>query len=176
MSLYKALFLLSSLLLANPPSTPEENLLAAARPHKAHLFRINGHPVALVPQGPAPFLTLSDDWAPIEGYQGLSRLALWVDADGTLSALTLLDSKDTPAYVRRIKKSDLLKRIQDAVNQTPAPGVDGLSGATLTSRAIDQSVRDALEGFRPLLKHLHVSGDQVTATGTSVKVEDLRNP
>lgn len=83
-----------------------------------------------------------------DGYGGPLTLAVAVDAEGRITGLVEVSDKETPAWNERVMRSDLPSSL---VGKTAAEqfrlgsDVDGVSGATYTSRALAQA---ALDGSR----------------------------
>ncbi|MHC4549892.1 MAG: 4Fe-4S binding protein [Planctomycetota bacterium] len=76
---------------------------------------------------------LADD---IHGYQGPITLAVHVDLEGTLRGFRVLRSRETPAYLARLDawRATLVGRRLYAPD--PFAGLDAVTGATMSSRAI----------------------------------------
>ncbi len=85
----------------------------------------------------------------IVGFSGPTDVLLTADADGVVRSVRVLSSEDTPDHLRQIEESpDFLPGLQQLKLQELAAGaaVDAVSGATLTSLAIQESIRLALSG------------------------------
>ncbi|MCE9613508.1 MAG: 4Fe-4S binding protein [Lentisphaerae bacterium] len=89
------------------------------------------------------------------GYSGPTHLAIRITPDGTLQDLHLIHSDDTPAYIDRITAWLPGLRGHNLFEPAPLHDVDGLTGATLTSRAILRSLQHAGPTFatRALSRH-----------------------
>jgi NosR/NirI family nitrous oxide reductase transcriptional regulator len=85
------------------------------------------------------------------GYGGPMQVAVAVDLEGQVLGLSVVRQKETPAWMQRVLKSDLFdsligKSYADAFEL--GDDVDGVSGATYTSRAIVEVVQ---EGSREIV-------------------------
>ncbi|MFQ5905989.1 MAG: FMN-binding protein [bacterium] len=85
----------------------------------------------------------SEDLAPeIKGYAGSISLLTGVSHDGTISGVVVLDHNETPSYVRTLPNwvnTFRGRSVRDSLRL--GEDVDGMSGATVTSRAIVDGVR-----------------------------------
>jgi spermidine synthase len=80
----------------------------------------------------------------VSGFAGPIQLLLAVDADGTLRGVRYLDSRETPSYITGI--AEWLARLTGtdlAQGPLTLARVDGLSGATVTSRAVLATINRA---------------------------------
>ncbi|MBW2370390.1 MAG: FMN-binding protein [Deltaproteobacteria bacterium] len=80
------------------------------------------------------------------GYGGPMQVAVGVDLQGKVTGLAIVDEKETPTWMQRIVKSNLVaslvgKSYRDRYEL--GNDVDGVSGATYSSRAITEAVRIA---------------------------------
>ncbi|MCX6998319.1 MAG: 4Fe-4S binding protein [Kiritimatiellaeota bacterium] len=94
------------------------------------------------------FLIRSDHLTPaVRGYGGQMVLALLLRADGTLADFSLLQHRETPAYVQRL--SGWLASLKGRKLTPPAAPlrVDAVSGATITARALAQTFQRAGAAF-----------------------------
>lgn len=83
------------------------------------------------------------------GYGGPLRVAAAVTLQGQIASLAIVEHRETPAFVGRMRRSDLLdelvrKKFSDAI--AIDVDVDAVSGATFTSRAVTQPVGQAIHG------------------------------
>ena len=79
------------------------------------------------------------------GYGGPLVAATVIDPDGNITAVTVVDSKETPAYIKKITSKGYFKQYESKTvsdSLVPLYDIDCVSGATLSSRAIGNSVRD----------------------------------
>ena len=90
----------------------------------------------------------TDTLAPeVTGYGGPLALAALVGADGTLRSVAILPSRETPAYLDRLRP--WLKRLPGHNLFVPDPmkDVDAVTGATLTSAAALKALRKSGPAF-----------------------------
>jgi NosR/NirI family nitrous oxide reductase transcriptional regulator len=83
------------------------------------------------------------------GYGGPLRVATAVTLQGQIASLAIVEHRETRAFVARMRSSELLaelvrKKFSDAI--AIDVDVDAVSGATFTSRAVTQSVGQAIHG------------------------------
>lgn len=81
-----------------------------------------------------------------EGYGGLLKTAISADSSGTITGVTIISHKETPSFLRRIISNKFLKQflnksITDSLKLDH--DIDVISGATYSSRALNNSVRIA---------------------------------
>jgi len=81
------------------------------------------------------------------GYGGPLKMTVAVTPVGQIASLAVVEHRETPAFVARMRRSEILnglvrKKYSDAI--ALAVDVDAVSGATYTSRAVTQSVSQAI--------------------------------
>jgi uncharacterized protein with FMN-binding domain len=84
------------------------------------------------------------------GYGGPLRMAVAVTTDGKIASLAVVEHRETPAFVGRMRRSQLLDRLAQSTFSDSIvleDDVDGVSGATYTSRAVTQSVSHAVHAI-----------------------------
>jgi NosR/NirI family nitrous oxide reductase transcriptional regulator len=77
------------------------------------------------------------------GYAGPLKVAVAVTLTGEIDSLAIVEHRETPAFVGRVKQSRLLDELIRKKHSDPISldaDVDAVSGATYTSRALTQSV------------------------------------
>lgn len=79
----------------------------------------------------------------ISGYAGPLTLALKVDSGGILRDLKIIKSNETEAYMKAVESWHRTLIGRDVFGSDAFGDVDGVTGATLTSSAIIQSIRKA---------------------------------
>ena len=80
----------------------------------------------------------------VSGYAGPINLALGVDDEGNLLGVRYLDSDETPAYISGIHRwLGSLTGLDLAAGPLTLDRVDGISGATVTSRAVLETINRA---------------------------------
>jgi uncharacterized protein with FMN-binding domain len=97
------------------------------------------------------------------GYGGPLRMAVAVTPDGQIASLAVVEHRETPAFVGRMRRSQLLdglvrKKYSDAIMLDV--DVDAVSGATYTSRAVTQSVGQAIHAVARSELNLTVPPEQ----------------
>src|SRR6185369_7666706 len=99
-------------------------------------------------------LTTSPQSDSIIGYSGPNNLLVALDARGAIAGLELLSSGDTEEHVQKVKRDPGFLRtfIGWRPSEAPPPKIQGVSGATLTSYAIAESIQQRLAGAAPSLR------------------------
>jgi len=80
-----------------------------------------------------------------QGYGGPFILGIRINDDAKISAVLPLDDRETPAFLERVKKANYLDQyINKTVTDNFVVGndIDAVSGATVTTMAATQAVRD----------------------------------
>lgn len=88
------------------------------------------------------------------GFKGAVELIIGFDAGGTIRAAALVSSEETPGIGDRVTDGAYLERfngIGAAQGERPADGVDSVSGATVSSRAVKEGINDAALAVRELM-------------------------
>ena len=88
------------------------------------------------------------------GYGGKLILAVGVNPQGEIVNTAIASSKETPAWINRVLSSSLLKNLQGKKYSEPfklGEDLDGVTGATYTSRAIAEA---ALQASRKVANYL----------------------
>ena len=92
------------------------------------------------------------------GYGGPMTVAVGVDLQGNVQGIVVLTQRETPVWFRKVADSGLISSLLGKNYQDPfrlGQDVDGITGATVTSRAIVESVRSGARA---------VAGDQLGLT------------
>jgi thiamine biosynthesis lipoprotein ApbE len=99
-------------------------------------------------------LTTSPQTDHIIGYSGPNDLLIALDRSGAVVGLELVRSGDTEEHVQKVKRDPNLLRsfIGWKASEAPPPKIEGVSGATLTSFAIAESIQQRLVGAAPSLR------------------------
>jgi len=99
-------------------------------------------------------LTTSPQTDNIIGYSGPNNLLIALDSRGAIAGLELLSSGDTEEHVQKVKRDPGFLRtfIGWKPSEAPPPKIQGVSGATLTSFAIAESIQQRLAGAAPSLR------------------------
>lgn len=120
-------------------------MLGNAEPKTVYRARLDGRPQALAIETMTP-----------NGYSGAIRLIVGVDADGVISGVRVLEHRETPGLGDKIERriSDWIlsfdgKTLTGNNRKSWAVRKDGgdfdqFTGATITPRAVVESVRKAL--------------------------------
>ena len=84
----------------------------------------------------------------IVGFTGPTNVVLFFDDEDRLADAEFLSSGETPSYLEKMVESDFLSSLYGQSRGTLAEGigVDGVSGATITSSAIRKSIAHRLGG------------------------------
>lgn len=90
----------------------------------------------------------------VVGYSGPSRLLLGLDAAGAVRGIVILSSGDTPEHVAMVREQSgfFAPFTGWRPGQDPLPEIDAVSGATLTSLAMAETVETRLLGAAPSLR------------------------
>jgi NosR/NirI family nitrous oxide reductase transcriptional regulator len=99
-------------------------------------------------------LTTSPFTDGIIGYSGPNNLLIALDTTGKVVGLEFISSGDTPEHVAKVKgdPSFLRRFIGWNPGQEAAPKIEGVSGATLTSLAVAESIQQRLGSAAPSLR------------------------
>lgn len=144
--------------------TIDDGRLGTGKAVTAYRARHNGEPVAVILPVTAP-----------DGYTGPIELLVAIRADGSVAGVRVLNHRETPGLGDAIEsaRSDWLEGFEDrSLGDPPREGwtvhrrggeFDGISGATITARAVIQAVARALDVFEDrrdeLLGERRESGD-----------------
>ncbi len=84
----------------------------------------------------------------VTGYGGPVSLAIEVDDGETIRGLSLVDHSETASFVEDVRDAELLASWDGlTIEEAVAHDVDVVTGATLTSRAIIETVRETLTHY-----------------------------
>ncbi|HEU0011439.1 MAG TPA: FMN-binding protein, partial [Verrucomicrobiae bacterium] len=99
-------------------------------------------------------LTTSPFTDTIIGYSGPNNLLIALDSRGAVAGLQLLSSGDTADHVEKVKQTRNFfgRFVGWKPGEQPLPNIEGVSGATLTSFAIAESIQQRLTGAAPSLR------------------------
>ena len=119
-----------------------------------HSMPVEGNPAAVyfsatkADSGERAYLFNSADWsAGIPGHGGPIPLAVMTDAEGALLKYRILSSHETPAYLQRTLSWQKQLVGKNIFSDPPLAGVDTVSGATQTSRALLETLRESGRAF-----------------------------
>lgn len=98
--------------------------------------------VAFLSAGDArSYFLRSSDICHLQGYQGETVLGIFLDASWQITQVIIVNSEDTPRFVRRVNRASFLRQfIHPALENVRA-----VSGATFTSEAIKETVKQVKE-------------------------------
>ena len=131
-------------------ATYSETVEAVAGTNEFKTYSYNGSIfAALEDKEEIRFFILSTDYSEATGYQGTTTLGIILDKDLTVEKMQIIRSQDSPAYIRRINSYGFMRKFE-AYKQ--GDEVEVVTGATMTSNAIIQSVNESIELFRPIIE------------------------
>lgn len=89
-----------------------------------------------------------------KGYNGLVRLMVGFEPDGTIRNIAVLEQKETPGLGTKMKGEKFLQQFRgkdpaqfELKPRKDGGEVDALAGATITTRAFSEATREAYESF-----------------------------
>jgi len=88
--------------------------------------------------------TLAHD---VEGYNGPTPVEVYIKKDKIVKVVPL-KSQEGPKYVAKVKKDMLPKYEQMNVKKGVVPEVDAVTGATFTSKAVQENIRRAVAYYK----------------------------
>ena len=83
--------------------------------------------------------------ASAKGFGGLVPFMIGMDADGNVTGIKMLDNNETPGLGSKAGEADYLSRYYGGADPG---GVDGISGATLTTNALKNALALAREAYQ----------------------------
>ena len=122
-----------------------ESFLQEALPQATRIEKVNGDTYAAYaansPEALIGYITTGE----ANGYGGPMKVAVATDLEGTVLGLSVVEQRESPGWFSRVMASDYTKKLfgksyTDAFELDN--DVDGISGATYTSRAIADAVRN----------------------------------
>lgn len=122
-----------------------ESFLQEALPQATRIEKITGDTYAAYaansPEELIGYITTGES----NGYGGPMKVAVATDLEGTVLGLSVVEQRETPSWFSRVFSSDYAKKLfgksyADAFEL--GSDVDGVTGATYTSRAIADAVRN----------------------------------
>ena len=129
------------------------------------IYELDGERFARVGRGGAGrWVFLTGDFAVFTGYRGWTNCLIEMEGTGCLVAIEVVDSRDTPPYVRRIVRRGFCQQFlgtngEDRARSPDDLDVDVVSGATLTCQAIARSVAASRKAVRALLTRIKIRVD-----------------
>lgn len=88
--------------------------------------------------------TLAQD---VEGYNGTTPVEVYIKKNKIVKVVPL-KSQEGPKYVAKVKKDMLPKYEQMNVKKGVVPEVDAVTGATFTSKAVQENIRRAVAYYK----------------------------
>ena len=88
--------------------------------------------------------TLAQD---VEGYNGPTPVEVYIKKNKIVKVVPL-KSQEGPKYVAKVKKDMLPKYEQMNVKKGVVPEVDAVTGATFTSKAVQENIRRAVDYYK----------------------------
>lgn len=88
--------------------------------------------------------TLAHD---VEGYNGPTPVEVYIKKNKIVKVVPL-KSQEGPKYVAKVKKDMLPKYEQMNVKKGVVPEVDAVTGATFTSKAVQENIRRAVAYYK----------------------------
>ena len=83
----------------------------------------------------------------VEGYEGTTPLKIYIKAD-KIEKIEALKNDETPSYFAKVKKLLLDKWNGMTVSKAISAEIDGVTGATFSSKAVKENVRRGLEYYK----------------------------
>ncbi|MBU4386057.1 MAG: RnfABCDGE type electron transport complex subunit G [Actinobacteria bacterium] len=89
----------------------------------------------------------------VKGYGGPIRMAVGIGEDGAVKGISIISQNETPGLGANVEKEEFLGQF---IGKTPADqlkvgeSVQGITGATITSKAATKEVREALQAFEEI--------------------------
>ena len=85
--------------------------------------------------------------ADVEGYNGPTPVEVYIKKNKIVKVVPL-KSQEGPKYVAKVKKDMLPKYEQMNVKKGVVPEVDAVTGATFTSKAVQENIRRAVDYYK----------------------------
>ena len=85
--------------------------------------------------------------ADVEGYNGPTLVEVYIRKNKIVKVVPL-KSQEGPKYVAKVKKDMLPKYEQMNVKKGVVPEVDAVTGATFTSKAVQENIRRAVAYYK----------------------------
>ena len=91
------------------------------------------------------------------GFGGPLKVAVAVDPEGVIENIVVVEHRESPSWYDRVMESELLIALKGKSYQDPiqlGKDMDGITGATYTTRAITNATKEAtLEAAKDILNH-----------------------
>lgn len=116
---------------------------------------------------PGGYVFDSRDWTSrINGYGGPLRLLVYTGPDGVLRNYEIVQHHETPAYLSMAETGKLSRLGCNLFEPNPFMGVDAVSGATVTSEAIERILEEAGRGFARQALGREIAGYDSLSSGS----------
>jgi len=96
------------------------------------------------------YFILSSDYSQVRGYHGVTTLGIVLNKDMKVHHVQIVDSQDTRAYISRINAMGFMQRL---VGYGKGDQVELVTGATITAKAIIQTINESVERFKTVLNN-----------------------
>lgn len=147
------IFLLLGILLANSSKTEVDDnyckLVNKLSKEKHNCLNFKNTRFTVFDKGESKYMFFTNDFAKVYGYNGYTNTAVFLDSTFAITKLEIVDSDDTRSFVKRIEKSNYLKQYK---SKKKIDNIKYVTRATITSKAIEKSVKQSLEKIVPILK------------------------
>ncbi|GAA4845649.1 FMN-binding protein [Algivirga pacifica] len=94
----------------------------------------------------------------VQGYAGPIYVGAFLDLRGEIEEVRYLTSKETESYLRKISRSGYYEQYKGIALEEESAQVDAISGATITTKAVAESVTDMIGVYAPHLDVYYASG------------------
>lgn len=90
----------------------------------------------------AEFLFISSEQDEVRGYQANNKVVLILNSDKIIKKAVLVESRDTPAFVKRIKRSNFLAQFRAWDREAK---IEAITGATITCNSLKATITNLLK-------------------------------
>jgi len=98
------------------------------------------------------YFIISTDYSQVKGFNGTTTLGIVLNADLSVNNVRIIKSQDTHAYIRRLTSMGFLQRLQGFQKDD---SVDAITGATITCRAIVQTLNECIDKFANIIETIN---------------------
>ena len=88
----------------------------------------------------------------VEGYNGQTPLKIYIE-NNKIVKVEALPNNETPKYFAKVKKNLLVKWVDMPVNKAAKAKIDGVTGATFSSKAVKENVKRGVQYYKKNKKH-----------------------
>jgi len=112
-------------------------------------YSIDGYRYAkLTESDTTRYFIISTDYSQVKGFNGTTTLGIVLNADLTVFSVNIIKSQDTHAYIRKLTSMGFLQRLQGFRKDD---SVESITGATITCRAIVQTINESIAKFTGII-------------------------